>query len=112
MQSFEWVDAESVEQAVSLLGEGNELAREVLAHACAALGWGIAQAITLTSPEVVVVGGGVSLMDESLFLAPLRGEVARYVFPPLAGKYEIRPAALGEAVVVHGALAVAAGREP
>src|SRR5262249_44378246 len=48
--------------------EGNEIAREVILHACQALGWAIAQAITLVSPEVVVVGGGVSLMDESLFL--------------------------------------------
>jgi glucokinase len=102
---IEQLTAQMVAQAA---GEGNELARDVLARACAALGWGIAQAITLTSPEVVVVGGGVSLMDESLFLGPLRDEVARYVFPPLADKYAILPAALGEAVVVHGALAAAA----
>lgn len=89
--------------------DGNEIAREVLARACQALGWGIAQAITLMSPEIVVVGGGVSLMDESLFLAPVREAVARYVFPPLADTYRIVPAELGEEVVVHGALAVAAG---
>jgi glucokinase len=91
-------------------GEGNEVARDVLARACQALGWGIAQAITLVSPQVVVVGGGVSLADENLFLLPLRREVERYVFPPLAGTFEIVPARLGEHVVVHGALAVAADR--
>jgi len=89
-------------------GEGNEVAREVLSHACQALGWGVAQAITLVSPEAVVIGGGVSLMDETLFLQPLRIEVERYVFPPLVGTYEIVPAQLGEQVVVHGALAAAA----
>jgi glucokinase len=89
-------------------GEGNEVAREVLAHACQALGWGIAQAITLVSPQVVVIGGGVSLMDESLFLVPVRREVERFVFPPLADTYEIRPAELGEQVVVHGAVTTAA----
>ena len=88
-------------------GEGNEIAREVLARACQALGWGIAQVITLVSPEVVVVGGGVSLMNESLFLAPVRRAVERYVFPPLINNYEIRPAELGEVMVVHGALAAA-----
>ncbi|MGD9723559.1 MAG: ROK family protein [Pirellulales bacterium] len=102
---IEQLTAEMVALAAS---EGNELARDVFAQACLALGWGIAQAITLTSPEVVVVGGGVSLADESLFLAPVRRAVARYVFPPLADKYEILPAQLGEAVVVHGALAAAA----
>jgi glucokinase len=104
-----------LEQLTALLvaqaaGEGNEVARDVLARACHALGWGIAQAITLVSPQVVVVGGGVSLADESLFLLPLRREVERYVFPPLAGTFEIVPAQLGEQVVVHGALAVAADR--
>lgn len=88
--------------------EGNELAREVVEHAHEALGWAIAQTITLLAPEVIVVGGGVSLAGEQLFFAPLRKQVERYVFPPLAGSYEIRPAQLGELVVVHGALALAA----
>jgi glucokinase len=57
---------------------------------------------------VVVVGGGVSLVDDTLFLAPLRLEIERYVFPPLVGKYELVRAQLGETVVVHGAIAAAA----
>ncbi|HEV3137882.1 MAG TPA: ROK family protein, partial [Pirellulales bacterium] len=89
-------------------GNGNEIALEVLAHASQALGWGIAQAVTLVSPEVVVIGGGVSLMDETLFLQPVRREVERYVFPPLVDTYQIVRAQLGEQVVVHGALAAAA----
>ena len=97
--------AQMVSQAA---GEGNEIAREVLSHACQALGWAIAQTITLVAPEVVVVGGGVSSMDESLFLVPLRLEVDRYVFGPLAGKFRLVPAELGDEVVVHGALAAAA----
>jgi glucokinase len=102
---IEQLTAQMVAQAAS---DGNELAREVFARACQALGWGIAQVITLVSPEVVVVGGGVSLADESLFLAPLRQAVAKYAFGPLADTYAILPASLGEAVVVHGALAAAA----
>lgn len=89
--------------------EGNPLAQEVLAHANQALGWAIAQAITLIAPETIVLGGGVSLNGETLFFAPLRTEVERYVFPPLRGSYRILPAALGEEVVVHGALALARG---
>jgi glucokinase len=88
--------------------DGNKIAREVLAHACQALGWGIAQVITLVAPEVVVVGGGVSLIGEQFFFGPLRTDVARYVFPPLANSYRIMPAALGELAVVHGAIALAA----
>jgi glucokinase len=62
--------------------------------------------ITITSPDVIVIGGGVSLMGKELFLNPVRDEVIRYVFPPLIGSYEIVPAGLGELVVVHGALAI------
>jgi glucokinase len=88
--------------------DGNEIAAQVLEHACQVLGWAIAQVITLVAPEVVVIGGGISLIGDPWFFTPVRTEVARYVFPPLAGSYRIEPAALGEQVVVHGAVALAA----
>jgi len=88
--------------------EGNEIAREVLDHAAQVLGWAIAQTITLLAPEVVVLGGGVSLIGEQLFLGPVRQYVTRYVFPPLGTSYRLIPAALGELAVVHGAVAIAA----
>jgi glucokinase len=59
---------------------------------------------------VIAVGGGVSLIGEQFFFAPLRAEIARYVFPPLAGSYRLVPAALGELAVVHGAIALAASK--
>ncbi len=88
---------------------GSRLARDVLDRACRAYGWALAQMITLLAPDVVVLGGGVSLAGEDLFFAPVRDYVARYVFPPLAGTYRIVRAQLGEEVVLHGALALAAG---
>ena len=88
--------------------QGNHLARDVFDRACRTFGWGIAQVVTLLAPNVVVVGGGVSLVAEDLFLLPLQDYVNRYVFPPLAGTFEIRRANLGEEVVVHGVLALAA----
>jgi glucokinase len=90
--------------------QGNELAREVFLQASQAFGWAIAQMITLLAPHVVVIGGGVSLAGEELFLGPLRKAVDCYVFPPLLGTFQIVPAALDEQVVVHGALALAAER--
>jgi glucokinase len=89
--------------------EGNEIAQQVLHHAIQTYGWAIAQMVTLLAPEVVVIGGGVPQLGEALFLGPLRREVDRYVFPPLRGTFRLLPAALGEEVVVHGALAVATG---
>lgn len=105
------VDQLTAKMVAQAAGDGNEIALDVLHRATTALGWAIAQVITLFAPEVVVLGGGVSLMGEALFLGPLREAVARYVFPPLAASYRLVPAALGEEVVLHGALALAASAE-
>jgi len=86
---------------------GNQLARNMIKSATKTLGWAIAQVITLNAPEVVVVGGGVSLMPREFFFNPLENYVSDYVFPPLAQSYEVMPAGLGEAVVVEGALLLA-----
>ncbi len=93
-----------VEEAMA----GNRLAGGVWQRAVETYGWALAQAITLFSPNVVVVGGGVSQVEPDWFLDPLRDTVARYVMPALLDTYQITPALLGEQVVVHGALALAA----
>jgi len=89
---------------------GNRLALAAMDRACRALGWAIAQVITLLAVEAVIVGGGVSLAGEAIFFGPLRRYVRSYVFPPLRDSYEILVPSLGEEVVVHGALAMAADR--
>ena len=86
---------------------GNKLARAVFREACEAYGWALAQMITLLAPNVIVLGGGVSLVGEELLLAPVRSAVDRFVFPPHQGTYDIRHARLGEEVVLHGAMAMA-----
>ena len=88
--------------------DGEPLALEVMQTAINTLGWAIAQVITLLAPNVIVIGGGVSKMGQTMFLEPLNREVQRYVFPPLADSFRIVPATLGDLVVVHGALALAA----
>lgn len=93
--------------AAEAAGAGNEAAIGIFRRATQTYGWAIAQMITLLSPEVVVIGGGVPLAGEALFFAPLRQEIERYVFAPLRGTYRIAPTKLGEEVVVHGALALA-----
>lgn len=93
---------------VEAAAHGNLIGKEVLTEALRALGWAIAQTVTLLAPEIVVVGGGVSLAGDELFFAPLRRFAKQYAFPPLAHTLEIVPALLGEDVVVHGAVALAA----
>lgn len=97
-----------VPQIAQKAREGDKTAKDVLAQAVRTLGWAIAQMMTLLAPSMVVVGGGVSLLGEELFLAPLRREIDSFVFPALRSTYEVRLAQLDELVVVHGALALAA----
>ena len=86
---------------------GDEYARWILEVAVESLAEAIRQMITLLCPRRIVIGGGVSLIGEELFFAPLRRRVAEGAFEAFAGLTDIVPAALGEEVVVHGALALA-----
>lgn len=97
----------SARQIAEFAGEGNGLAVRVLDDACRTLGWAIAQMAALIAPNIVVIGGGVSLMPDALFLEPVRHSVEKYLFPPLKGAFSIERSALGEEVVLHGALALA-----
>ena len=87
---------------------GDALSLELLSDATQILGWAVAQAITLLNPARIVIGGGVSLIGEELFFEPVRRACRAHVFEPFADMAEIVPARLGEEVVVHGAVALAA----
>src|SRR5262245_48844028 len=103
----ERITAETVATAAAA---GDSLAARILGHAVSALADAICAAIVLVCPRRVVIGGGVSLMGEDLFFGPLRRLIAERVFRPFAGLTDVVAAALGEAVVVHGALALARRR--
>jgi glucokinase len=101
----------SAVEVYELAQKGPGPAREVLEEAAEALAIGISNMVALLHPERVILGGGVSLMGP-LFWEPLRSKIRRFEFGPFAGRYEIVPAALGEEVVVNGAvlLGLGAGR--
>ena len=86
---------------------GDPAAAELIGVAVEALAEAVDGVIRLLCPRRIVMGGGVTLMGEDLFFGPIRAAVADRVFPPFAGLTDIVPAALGEEVVVHGALALA-----
>lgn len=104
---IEDVSAAKVGEAAAL---GDAFALEVIGMACEHLAEGICQMIALLCPRRIIIGGGVSLMGEKLLFEPLRKLVAERVFKPFVGCYDIVSAALGEEVVVHGALALARKR--
>jgi glucokinase len=89
---------------------GDRVAQSLLEFALLHLAEAIGQVMALLCPRRIVIGGGVSLIGEQEFFEPLRRLVCDRVFKPFAQSYEIIPAALGEEVVIHGALALARKR--
>lgn len=86
---------------------GDERSLALLDRACRALAFALRQAVALVAPRRIILGGGVSLIGDRLWFEPLRRLVDAEVFPPFRTAFDIVPAALGEEVVVHGALELA-----
>lgn len=86
--------------------EGDSLALAVIEESAEALAVGMANVIALLHPERIIIGGGVSLMGP-LFWKPLRAKLWQYAFKPFSLSFEVVPAALGEEVVVIGAVLLA-----
>jgi glucokinase len=102
----------TAEEAVTRAREGDERARAGLAEVGRYLGIGIANMITVLTPELVVIGGGVAAAGDVLF-GPIRAEVARRVTTTSLDEVEIVPAELGTwagaiGAAIHGAEMVAA----
>ncbi len=98
------VTAEVIAMAASF---GDSAALAILDHARQSLAQGLAHAVTLLAPRRIILGGGVSLIGEDQWLIPIRQRLNALAFPPFVGRFDVVPAALGETVVVQGALALA-----
>jgi glucokinase len=97
----------TAEEAVRAAETGNERARAGLADVGRYLGIGIANMITVISPDRVIVGGGVAGAGELLF-APIRAEIARRVRTTSVADVALMQAELGVwagaiGAAVHGA---------
>ena len=89
--------------------DGNAAALAAIELLGRRLGIGIANAINVFDPDLVVVGGGVSGAGE-LLLAPAREEAGRYRLTGVGTRTEIRRARYGPLAGVRGA-ALLAGHE-
>ena len=87
---------------------GDALALDIIAQARNAMIQALGHSITLLAPQRIILGGGVSLLPVSLWLNPIREGLDEWVFPQFRSKFSVVSAELGEAVVIHGALVLAA----
>ncbi|MEW4567476.1 ROK family protein [Tautonia sp. JC769] len=101
---LEQLNAEVVALAAGL---GDACSLALLDQAAHALAAGLAHAVTLLGLRRIVLGGGVSLIGEDLWFAPIRRRLEQLVFPGFRGSFDLVSSALGESVVIHGALALA-----
>jgi glucokinase len=97
----------TAEEAVRAAQAGDERARAGLADVGRYLGIGIANMITVITPDRVVIGGGVAAAGELLF-GPIRAEIARRVTTTSVDDVTIVAAELGTlagaiGAAVHGA---------
>lgn len=79
----------------------------ILGKAVFSMAHALNQAVTLLAPRRIILGGGVSLIGEQFWLEPIRNQLNVNVFPPFRGTFDVVASALGEEVVVHGALGLA-----
>jgi glucokinase len=97
----------TAEEAVTRAREGDARAREGLAQAGRYLGIGIANLVVVVTPDVVVIGGGVSAAGDLLF-EPIRAELRRRVHITDLDRVRLVAAELGTlagaiGAAVHGA---------
>jgi glucokinase len=89
--------------------DGDPEALEVMRIVGERLGVGIANVVNIFDPELVIIGGGVSLAGE-LLLAPARESAGRFILPGVGTQTRIELARYGPEAGVRGA-ALLAGQE-
>jgi glucokinase len=94
------------EQVVEAARDGDAFALAHLDDTAYYMGWGIANAISVLAPEVVVIGT-VATAAGDLFLGPLRRHTDAMTMPGLRGTTRIEPAGLGDLVGDYAAVALA-----
>ena len=85
---------------------GDEVAMEIVDNAMNYLGIGVANAISIFDPEMVIIGGGVAKVGDIMF-DKVQAVVNKRCFKSMAESCKIVPAGLGSDAGVVGAVALA-----
>lgn len=84
-------------------------AQRIIGEVADDLAFALSHIVHLFNPGILVIGGGLTLLGEWL-LQPVRARLPRHLMQAMLPPPEVRAAALGEAVVPCGALALAQSR--
>jgi glucokinase len=95
-----WLERDHGKPAKELMQDPDFVRRYVVD-----LALGLKACIMLLNPARIVIGGGISKAGEALF-GPLRAELRRAITSWSAARIDVVPAALGDASVLYGALAL------
>jgi glucokinase len=82
---------------------GDTVVAQIVERAAAWLGQGIATAVNLLLPDVVVLGGGLVDAMADTYVDQVRASTLKHVAPPYRDQFEIKPAELGDDSVTLGA---------
>jgi glucokinase len=85
---------------------GDCIAWAMVEKAAICLGAGLAVAVNLLNPALIVIGGGVARAG-ALFLKPAEAAMRQRLPPPLREAVRVRPAGLCEAAGIVGAALLA-----
>ena len=85
--------------------EGDELALNVFKRAMEYIGIGVANLVNLFNPEMIVIGGGVSMAGD-IFFDSIKEVVAKHVMQSSPRELNIYPVAYGENAALMGAFAL------
>jgi glucokinase len=83
--------------------QGDQVAQEILERCGTHLGVGLANLVTVLSPERIVVGGGAAQLGDWL-LGPARHEIRRRCFVTPLDRVAVVPAVLADAGIVGAAV--------
>ncbi len=86
--------------------KGDQVAMDIVEDALNYLGIGVANAVSIFDPEVIIIGGGVTQVGDILF-NKVREVVKKRCFKSMVEACEIVPAGLGTDAGVMGAVALA-----
>jgi len=96
-----WLERDHGKSAKELMQDPDFVRRYVVD-----LALGLKACIMLLNPARIVIGGGISKAGDALFV-PLRAELRKVITSWSAARIDVEPAALGDASVLYGALALA-----